>query len=502
MSSGGYLLGYDLGSSFIKASLIDIGTGELVANAASTDRELTIDSPKPGWAQQHPDMWWKHIVQATLKIKIKVGNKLKDVKAIGITYQMHGLVLVDKHMNVLYPSIIWCDSRAVELGNKAFQKIGEKKCLAHLLNSPGNFTASKLAWVKQNLPEVYDKVYKMMLPGDYIAYKLTGEIKTTVTGLSEGILWDYRKQDVADLVLDYYGIPKALIPDIVPVFSIQGRLTKEAAEMTGLPVGVPVSYRAGDQPNNALSLNVLHPGEIAATTGTSGVVYGVGDKPVSDKKSRVNVFVHVNHTKKAPRYGTLLCLNGAGILNAWSKNTLFTLSKEGLSYDDMNQLAEKAPIGSEGLSILPFGNGAERTLENKNIGASIYGLNLTTHGRSHIARAVQEGVVFAMNYGLQIMGDMGLSIKVIKTGYANMFLSPLFASAFSTLTNSVIQLYNTDGSQGAARGAGIGAGIYPSAREAFKHLKIIKTVKPNSSQRGAYQAAYKRWERCLKKCLI
>ncbi len=499
MSTGGYLLGYDLGSSFIKASLIDIGTGECIAKAASTDTELAIDSPKSGWAQQHPDMWWKHIVQATLKIKIQVGNKLKDVKAIGITYQMHGLVLVDKHMNVLYPSIIWCDSRAVELGDRAFKKIGEKKCLTHLLNSPGNFTASKLAWVKQNLPDVYKKVYKMMLPGDYIAYKFTGELKTTTTGLSEGILWDYQKDDIADIVLDYYGIPKRFIPEIVPVFSIQGHLTKEAAELTGLPVGVPVSYRAGDQPNNALSLSVLNPGEIAATTGTSGVVYGVGDKPLSDKKSRVNVFVHVNHTKKHPRYGTLLCLNGAGILNSWSKHKLFTISKEGLSYDEMNHMAALAPIGSEGLCILPFGNGAERTLENKNIGASIHGLNLTIHTRRHIARAIQEGVVFAMNYGLQVMKEMGLSIKVIKTGYANMFLSPLFANAFSTLTNSVIHLYNTDGAQGAARGAGIGAGIYPSAHEAFKNLKIIKTIKPNPLEQQAYQDAYKRWENYLHK---
>jgi xylulokinase len=499
MAKSGYLLGYDLGSSFIKASLIDIETGECIAKAASTDTELTIDSPHPGWAQQHPDVWWKHIVGATLKIKIQVGNKLKDVKAIGITYQMHGLVLVDKHMNVLYPSIIWCDSRAVEFGDKAFKKIGEKKCLTHLLNSPGNFTASKLAWVSQNLPDVYQKIYKMMLPGDYIAYKLTGECKTTATGLSEGILWDFQKDDIADIVLTQYGIPKNFIPEVVPVFSLQGHLTREAAELTGMPAGVPVSYRAGDQPNNAFSLNVLNPGEIAATTGTSGVVYGVGDKPVYDKKSRVNVFVHVNHTEKKPRYGTLLCLNGAGILNSWSKHKLFTLTKEGLSYDEMNHMASLAPIGSEGLCILPFGNGAERTLENKNIGASIHGLNLTMHTRRHIARAVQEGVVFAMNYGLQIMGEMGLSIKIIKTGYANMFLSPLFANAFSTLTNSVIHLYNTDGSQGAARGAGIGAGIYSSASDAFKNLKIIKTIKPNSSQRQAYQDAYARWEQCLHK---
>ena len=502
MSKNGYLLGYDLGSSFIKASLISSETGALIASAASTDTELTIRSPKAGWAEQDPSMWWQHIVRATLKLKIKVGNKLKDVKAIGITYQMHGLVIVDKKMNVLYPSIIWCDSRAVPLGDKAFSVIGKEKCLTHLLNSPGNFTASKVAWVKKNVPVVYKKIYKMMLPGDYIAYKLTGEVQTTTTGLSEGILWDFKKQDLADMVLDYYHIPKHLIPDVVPVFSVQGRVTKEAAELTGLPPGIPVSYRAGDQPNNALSLNVLNPGEIAATAGTSGVVYGVGDKPVYDNKSRVNVFVHVNHTKKKPRYGTLLCLNGAGIMNSWLKNNLFTINKEILRYDEIDRLASQAPIGSQGLCVLPYGNGAERTLENKNISASIRGLNLTIHNKTHLARAVQEGVAFAMNYGLQIMKDMGLTVKVIRTGYANMFLSPLFVSAFATLTNSVIQLYNTDGAQGAARGAGIGAGIYSSPQEAFKHLKIIKTVRPNSSQRDAYRAAYERWEEYLINSLL
>jgi len=497
MSGSGYLLGYDLGSSFIKASLLESETGKLIAQAASTEKELGIESPQPGWAEQHPDMWWKNIIGATLKIREAAGNKFSDIRAVGISYQMHGLVMVDKNSKVLHPAIIWCDSRAVDLGNKAFKEIGEETCLKHFLNSPGNFTASKLAWVKQNIPHIYEQIDKIMLPGDYISYKLTGEIKTTASGLSEAILWDYPGEGLAELVLKHYGISAELIPETVPVFSVQGTLCKEAAEATGLPVGIPVSYRAGDQPNNALSLNVFNPGEVAATAGTSGVVYGVGDNANYDNKSRVNIFVHVNHSSEHPRYGTLLCLNGAGILNSWTRNHLFRCGQTELSYEEMNALASRAPVGSEGLCILPYGNGAERTLENKNINASLHGLNFNRHNQSHIARAVQEGVVFALNYGLSIMQEMGLSIKAIRAGYANMFLSPLFATAFSTLTNSVIELYNTDGSQGAARGAGIGAGIYATPKEAFSHLKKIKTIEPKTSEHEAYNAAYKNWEHIL-----
>jgi xylulokinase len=501
MSKSGYLLGYDIGSSFIKASLLDAESGNCIAQTASTDTELPIASPQPGWAEQHPDIWWKHIADTTLKLKEIVGQKINDIKAVGISYQMHGLVIVDKDIQVLHPAIIWCDSRAVELGDKAFLEIGPEKCLSRLLNSPGNFTASKLAWVKHNRPKIFNNIYKMMLPGDYIAYKLTGELKTTHTGLSEGILWDYQEQKSAHLLLDYYGIPAELIPDLVPVFAVQGVVTKKAAQTTGLPAGIPVAYRAGDQPNNALSLNVLNPGEIAATAGTSGVVYGVGDKANYDHKSRVNIFVHVNHSEKTPRYGTLLCLNGAGILNSWSKNNFFTVKSTGLSYEELNKLAEQAPVGSAGLCILPYGNGAERTLENKNISASVHGLNFNMHSKAHIARAVQEGVVFALHYGLCIMQDMGIPVKAIRAGHANMFLSPLFAGAFSTLTESVIELYNTDGSQGAARGAGIGAGIYSSPVQAFDSLKVIKTVEPDLSQRQLYHEAYARWREFLHKYL-
>ena len=488
------LLGYDVGSSSIKATLMEAETGEVLATATSPEKELEIIAQESGWAEQHPRIWWDNVKSATLQIKAETGFGAADVKAIGISYQMHGLVAVDEGRQVIRPAIIWCDSRAVEIGRKAAQDIGEEKCLERLLNLPGNFTASKLKWVMENEPDIYSKIHKMMLPGDYIAMKMTGQIKTTPSGLSEGIMWDFQQQGLAELVLNYYGISEELIPELVQTFSVQGELTKQAANELGLEAGTIVSYRAGDQPNNAFSLNVLNPGEIAATAGTSGVVYGITEKSDYDGKSRVNTFVHVNHTPKAPRYGVLLCLNGTGILNSWLKHN----ATDGLDYDRMNELAGSAEAGSKGLVILPYGNGAERTLENKNLGASVHGLNFNIHNRAHLLQAAQEGIVFALNYGLGIMRQTGVEVKTVRAGNANMFLSQLFAEAFATVTQSVVELYNTDGSQGAARGAGIGSGIYKGPEDAFVGLQPVKTIEPNGKLTTAYQEAYERWENILR----
>ena len=491
------LLGYDVGSSSIKATLIDAQTGKALAAATSPDKELDIIARQAGWAEQHPSTWWEHVRRATQKIKAEVQFAAGDVKAIGISYQMHGLVVVDKNGEVLRPSIIWCDSRAVQIGQKAAEDIGANKCLKRLFNLPGNFTASKLKWVKDNEPDIYAKIDKMMLPGDFIAMKMTGEIKTTPSGLSEGIMWDFESDELAQFVLDNYGIATDLVAETVPTFSVQGELTKAAAEELGLAAGTKVSYRGGDQPNNALSLNVLEPGEIAVTAGTSGVVYGVTDRKSYDAKSRVNVFVHVNHSESKPRYGVLLCVNGTGILNSWLKHNF--VGGEGLDYPQMNELAATAPVGADGLVILPYGNGAERTLENANIGASIHGWNFNIHKKAHFLRAAQEGIVFALHYGLQIMRGMGTQLKTVKAGNANMFLSPLFAEAFATVSGATVELYSTDGSQGAARGAGLGAGIYKSPADAFVGLEPVRTVQPNKQLKKAYQAAYEDWETALKK---
>jgi len=490
-----YLLGFDIGSSSVKATLLEIASGKTIAAGFSPSLEMPMQSPQPGFAEQDPDMWWRELVNAVNKLHQQVSFSGDEVAAIGIAYQMHGLVCVDKDLKPLRPSIIWCDSRAVKIGDRAFEELGEKYCLKNFLNSPGNFTASKLRWVKKNEPDIYSNIHKIMLPGDYIAMKLTGEPATTISGLSEGIMWNFKKEKIATDLLKYYGIDEELLSPLVPTFGEQGKLNSAAANELKLKAGIPVSYRAGDQPNNAFSLNVSQPGEVAATAGTSGVVYGIIDKPNYDAKSRVNTFVHVNHSRKDPRYGVLLCVNGTGILNSWLRKNFFGDS----SYDQINKEASMAPAGSDELLIYPFGNGAERVLENKDLGAVMKVVQFNRHNRGHIARASQEGIVFALHYGVEIMKEMGMKIKTVRAGHANMFLSEVFSSVFANSIGCELELYNTDGATGAARGAGIGVGVYKNATEAYSSMEKIKSYSPVKEEQEIYSSVYKKWKRQLKK---
>lgn len=482
-------VGFDIGSSSIKCAIVDADKNIIVANGFYPRDEMKISSPRSGWAEQDPNEWWENA--KILFNQITSENKIDKsaIKSIGISYQMHGLVLVDKDGAVIRPSIIWCDSRAVEIGDKAFEALGHNYCLNNVLNSPGNFTASKLRWVKENEKEKYQKIYKFMLPGDFIAFKLTGEMNTTISGLSEGIFWDFKKNKVSGELMNYYEIDESFIPKTYPSFAVQGHVSKQAAAELGLKEDAVVSYRAGDQPNNALSLNVLNPGEIAATGGTSGVVYGVIDKVTNDPLSRVNLFAHVNHTAEQPRIGVLLCINGTGIQNAWVRKN----AAQSLSYAQMNDEAAKVSIGSDGLVVLPFGNGAERMLANKSIGGQIHNLDFNIHTTAHLIRAAQEGIAFSFKYGIDIMTKMGLQIKSIKAGNTNMFLSPVFRSSLSNIAQASIELYDTDGAAGAARGAALGAGYYKSYKDAFGSIAKVDEVNPDSSKSAAANEAYSRW---------
>ncbi|HTE22984.1 xylulokinase [Flavitalea sp.] len=485
-----YTLGYDIGSSSVKAALLEIATGKTVASTFSPADEMPISATRQGFAEQDPERWWKELIAATEILRSQVNYKGDEIAGIGISYQMHGLVCIDKDGQVLRPSIIWCDSRAVETGNKAFEELGQEYCLQKFLNSPGNFTASKLKWVKDNEPELYKRIDKIMLPGDYIAMKLTGEAATTISGLSEGIFWNFPEKSLAKDLLDYYGIDEKKIASLVPTFGEQGRITKAAAGLLGLAAGTPVCYRAGDQPNNAYSLNVLNPGEVAATAGTSGVIYGVIDQINYDPLSRVNNFVHVNHSDEHPRYGVLLCVNGTGSLNSWLRRNFFS----GISYNQLNEEAARSPVGSDGIRFYPFGNGAERVLENRDPGAFLQGVQFNRHDRTHIARAAQEGIVFALRYGMEVMEGMGLKMKTIRAGYANMFLSDVFATTFCNTTGCNIELYNTDGATGAARAAGVGCGVFGSFAESFRGMEVIKKMEPAAALQSSNTEAYEYWK--------
>lgn len=488
-----YLLGYDIGSSSVKASLVEVASGATVATDFYPRSEAPIKALRSGWAEQNPADWWSYLKEVTSSILSQSKINPADIKAIGISYQMHGLVAIDREGNTLRDAIIWCDSRGVPYGEKAFNELGAEKCLGRLLNSPGNFTASKLQWVKENEPEILDKIYKVMLPGDYIAWRLTGEICTNPEGLSEYMLWDFKENAPARFLLDYFGYNPDILPEVKGTFGPQGTVTAAAAAELGLVEGTPVTYRAGDQPNNALSLGVLEPGQVASTAGTSGVVYGINGTVDYDPLSRVNNFAHVNHSAGNTRIGVMTCINGTGILNSWIKRNV---APESCSYAEMNDLAAQVPVGSAGVTILPFGNGAERVLQNKEIGCSMHGINFNVHDRRHIIRAAQEGIVFSFMYGMEIMKQIGMTIDCISAGNANMFLSPIFRDTLASVSGATIKLYETDGSVGAARGAGIGAGIYKDAAEAFDSLKLIKEITP-AADRTPYLEAYARWKAVL-----
>lgn len=491
------LLGYDIGSSSIKAAFVNAETGATIAVAQSPATEMSIAAPQPGWAEQDPEIWWEHVCLATRKLLADQPISPEEIKGIGISYQMHGLVVVDENQQALRPAIIWCDSRSVEIGSRAFEEIGQEKCLSTLLNSPGNFTASKLKWVKDNEPEIYRRIHKIMLPGDYIAMRLTGRAVTSPSGLSEGIFWDFAKNEISETVMDYFGFDEKLIPEIAPIFSIQGKLTAAAADATGLSIGTPVAYRAGDQPNNALSLNVLQPGEIAATGGTSGVIYSVMGHPAFDPQSRVNSFAHVNHEKENPRIGVLLCINGAGIQYNWVRQHM---AESGISYPTMERIAAEVPIGSDGLRILPFGNGAERMLGNRNPGAHVANLQFNRHTNAHFFRAALEGIAFSFVHGVSILKEMGVSLSIMRVGNDNLFQSGVFSNCISTLLDCTIEVVETTGAVGAAKAAGVATGIYPTIDEAMKNTQVLRTYQPQDEV-DAYEAAFNIWEKDLNKIL-
>ena len=485
-------LGIDVGSSSVKLSVLNGDTGKAIASTQYPKEELNIASPQPGWAEQDPDTWWSCIQEGCKALFARSGVSPKDIEAIGISYQMHGLVIVDKDQKVLRPAIIWCDSRAVTIGDEACDQLGQKYCFDHLLNSPGNFTASKLRWVQENEPETFAKIHKAMLPGDYIAMKLSGYVNTTASGLSEGTLWDFKNRAVAKELLAHWGISEDLIPELVPSIGPQSELNEQAAELLGLKAGTKISYRGGDQPNNAFSLNALNPGEVAATAGTSGVIYGVTDQPAADTQSRVNTFLHVTDTEEQPRNGVLVCVNGTGRSFSWLRQTLST-GGSSIGYNDLNKLAESVPVGSDGLLFHPFGNGAERIFQNRTLGAQLKNIDLNRHGLGHIVRATQEGIVFALNQGFDVLKSLGGSCEIVRVAKGNMFLSDIFTQAFANTTQAVVEFYETDGAEGAARAAALGCGYYGSAEEAFGGLERCGVVEPNQALVDQHQDIYQTW---------
>jgi xylulokinase len=488
-----FAIGIDIGSSSIKAVLVESETNEVWAAVQAPATEMPIHVPQPGWAEQDPEQWWQYTCEALRRLLQQAQVSPRRVSAIGLAYQMHGLVAVDRDGRVVRPAIIWCDGRAVDIGRRACAALGEAYCLRHLLNSPGNFTAAKLRWLQENEPHHFERTHRALLPGDYIAYRLTGECSTTICGLSEAILWDFAAARPAYALLQHWGIDPDLLPALVPVFGYQGSLTAAAAAETGLREGTPLTYRAGDQPNNAFALQALAPGDAAATAGTSGVVYGVVAQNLADAQQRVNTFAHVNYRPAAPSLGILLCLNGCGSLYRWLRH----LVGPRYTYRNMDEMAAAVAPGAEGLCILPFGNGAERLLSNQNPGAQICYLDFNRHTSAHLCRAALEGIACALTYGVGRLRELGLPLCVLRVGNDNLFRSEVFAQTLSNLTQVPVERFRASGAAGAARAALQGLGISPAASSSLKPERSFEPQKDG----GIYSDIYERWYNALQQIL-
>ncbi len=475
-------LGIDIGTSSIKAALLDAEGGRQLASASSPDTELAILAPEPGFAEQDPDVWWEHVQNAVCLLPEDLRAR---VLGIGIGYQMHGLVLVDDGHRPTRDAIIWCDSRAASIGDRAADALGDY-WMGNLLNSPGNFTASKLRWVIENEPDTIARSRWAMLPGDYIALRLTGRPLTSNSGLSEMALWDFAAGDRSHRLLEQFEIPDGMIPEAVPTCGPQGRLRPDMAAALGLPESVEVTFRAGDQPTNALALGVMEPGEVAATAGTSGVIYSVTADAFADPLQRVNTFLHVNRSSREAANGVLCCVNGCGSLMNWIRNKLFDADR---SYDDLNELAQTAPLGADGLLVHPFGNGAERILGNVNLGAHVSHLDFTRHTSAHLCRAAQESVAFALFYGIEALPRPSL----IRASKANLFLSALFSQTVADLTGAVVEIHDTQTVYGAAWGAAMGAG----AADAPTFAGVAQRYEPDPASARALAQTYGDWKERL-----
>lgn len=433
-------LGIDVGTSSVKVSIVGEDGVILASATAPASSERAINSPNPNWAEQNPEDWWEDAQQAILNLPLEARLQ---VEAIGIAYQMHGLVLVDSQFQPVRPSIIWCDGRNIQESQILAESLGLDALENRLLNKPGTLTLAKLAWVAEHEPETLAKAHTFGLPGDFIAYKLTGEWSTTKSGYSEMVGWDFGASIPFEEGFRKAGW-KLPLPEARPNLEEGAPIQKVIAEKLGLPPSARVTYRAGDQPNNAFGLGVLQQGETAISAGTSGVLYGIGDSSPGLHEG-INRFLHVNS-----QIGVLMCLNGVGSALAFARRTWF----QNQSYEALSELASQA--NPENCPyFFPFGNGAERILSERAF-SGFTELDFNRHNLPELARSVFEGIAFAYRLGSEKMEKAGCLSKVVNGTESGLLKSSFFAQLLANELQVELILSEGDGSTAAARGAALG----------------------------------------------
>ena len=476
-----YLLGLDVSTTATKALLID-GDGTVVGVAAA---EYAYETPRPLWCEQDPALWWDGAVQSIRAVLKQSGIAAEEIAAVGLTGQMHGLVLLDAKGQVLRPALLWNDQRTAAECDEIRRRVGRDRLIERTGNDAlTGFTAPKLLWVRNHEPEIYDRIAHVLLPKDYVRYRLTGEPATDKAGAAGTLLLDLRRRDWSEDILDALAIPTGWLPPTHEGPVVTGTLSDEAAKATGLAAGTPVVAGGGDQAAGAVGVGAVREGIVSLVLGTSGVVFATSNEPFVEPEGRLHAFCHA-----VPGRWHLMgvMLSAAGSLR-WFRDTL----APGVSFDDLLAPAAEVAPGSDGLRFLPYLTG-ERTPHPDPLARGAFVGLTVRHTRAHLARAVLEGIAFGLRDGFELMREAGLptpdEVRVSGGGAQ----SPLWRQILADVLGADLVTVNT--TEGAAFGAallaGVGAGAWADVDAATDAtVRVTGHTSPRPEAVARYEAAY------------
>lgn len=482
-----YFLGIDSSTTATKALLVD--ENGKVAGVASASYDL--ETPQPLWAEQDPALWWDAAQQSIREVLTKSGVDASAVGAVGLTGQMHGLVILGEDGNVLRPAILWNDQRSADECDEIRETLGLEKLVSITGNDafPG-FTAPKILWVRKHEPDVYKKVRQILLPKDYVRYQLTGEYATDRAGAGGTLMLDLKSRDWADPFLEAFDIPREWLPKTHEGTEVTGRVTAAAAAVTGLTEGTPVVGGGGDQAAQGVGVGAAAAGVVAMTLGTSGVVFAASDEPLVEKNGGLHAFPHA----VPDRWHVMgVMLSAAGSLR-WYRD----VAAQDVDFETLvNEAADVEP-GCEGLTFLPYLSGERTPHADPKARGAFIGLTLA-HGRGHLTRSVLEGVAFGLRDNLKLMEDVGLTdineVRVSGGGAQSPVWRQILADAMGV---DLVTVQATEGAAfGAALLAGVGAGAWPSVDAAcHDSVELGETTSPNATARDQYEPIYERFRAC------
>ncbi len=486
------VLGIDVGTGGTRALIID-GRGRILASA--TEEHEPFASPKVGWAEQRPEDWWRATRIAVAKAIAQGGLRQEQISCVGFSGQMHGAVMLDSASEVVRPALIWCDVRTEKQCKDLSEKIGWERLIQLTANPPlENFTLTKLLWVRENEPENWKRVRSVMLPKDYVRFRLTGERAIDVADASGTLMLDVARRKWSAEVLKAVEIDAALLSTLYESPQVCGQVSAIGAEATGLAAGTPVVAGGGDQSAGALGMGIVAPGAVSATIGTSGVVFASTDQPVNDPQGRLHTFCHA----VPGRWHIMGVTQAAGLSLRWFRDR-FTTSVGGNGIDPYDQLTAEAtsiPPGSDGLLWAPYLMGERTPHLDPNARGALVGLT-ASHTRAHVVRAILEGVAFSLKDTFTILNEMKIPVKSIRLGGGGA-RSALWRQIQADVYGQEVEIVEAE--EGAAYGAailaGVGVKMWPSVDEACSSLvRVRDRVLPKATSAAVMQESYERYRR-------